>query len=160
MVNVIKKVNVPPLLLAELDWESEGYLIRYRIISESRNTRSHWSPVYQISAGLFENVVGSYREPLGEDGQTNVAVTWDDLYNRPKYDIFIEQVGSDPYGDEFEYDGSSFHYHGTSATHNYSFIKKTGTSYIRIIIQPASNIKKIKENFIIYDSDNPIVTES
>ncbi len=160
MAELIKKVVTPTSILEEIDWETGSYLVRYRVISDNQNLVSHWSPVYQISAGSFDDVEGSYSETLGEDGKTAVVVTWDDLYNRPKYDIFVEQVGSDPYGDEFNYDGSNFHYHGTSATHTYSFIKRAGTTDIRIIVQPTSNIKIIKEDFIIYDSDNPIATES
>lgn len=160
MAEVIKRVVAPTSILEEIDWETGSYLVRYRIISDNQNLVSHWSPVYEISAGSFDDVEGSYSETIGEDGKTSVTVTWDDLYNRPKYDVFVEQVGSSPYGDEFEYEGSNFHYHGTSATHTYSFIKKTGTSSIRIIVQPASNIKRIKEDFIIYDSDNPISEDS
>jgi hypothetical protein len=155
-----KKVVVPNEILTELDWETGGYLIRYRYISENRNTSSHWSPIYQVIVDEFEDVVGSFFEAMGEDGQTNISVVWDDAYNRPFYDVFVAQEGSIPYGDEFLYDGSSFHFHGTAPNHNYSFVKKPGTTSIRIIVQPAANIKKIKPSFIIYDSDNPLVQES
>jgi hypothetical protein len=160
MVNVLKKVNVPTSILSELDWETGGYLIRYRIVSENKNLRSHWSPTYFVSVPDFSDVVGSFFEILGEDGQTNVSIVWDDLYNRPLYDIFVAQEGSLPYGDEFLYDESMFHFHGTSPNHNYSFVKRENTTSIRIIVQPASNLKKIKSSFIIYDSDNPVVLES
>jgi hypothetical protein len=156
----VKKINVPASILSELDWETGGYLIRYRILSENRNTRSHWSPVYELVVKDFEDVVGSFFEVLGEDGQTSITVVWDDLYGRPFYDIFVAQEGSELYGDEFLYDGSLFHFHGTSPNHNYLFVKREGATSIRIIVQPASNIKKIKPSFIIYDSANPLVIES
>ena len=161
MVNVIKKVNVPPSLLAELDWESGGHLIRYRIISESRNTRSHWSPVYFVSVPDFSDVEGEFSESFSdsEPAKTVISVVWDDVFNRPSYDIFVS-FRDNPPEETFEYDGDSFYYHGTSPTHQYSFVQREGVSSIRIIVQPSANKKLIKSSFIIYDSDNPIITES
>ena len=161
MVNVIKKINVPPSLLTELDWESGGHLIRYRIISESRNTRSHWSPVYFVPVADFSDVEGKFRELLSdsEPDEAVILVTWGDAFNRPFYDIFVSFRGNPP-EETFEYDGDSFYYHGTSPTHQYSFVQRDGVSSIRIIVQPSANKKLIKSNFVIYDSDNPIISES
>jgi hypothetical protein len=160
MPESIKKVVVPSEILAELDWETGGYLIRYRYISENRNTSSHWSPIYQVIVDEFEVVVGSFTQTVGEDDQVNISVVWDDVYNRPLYDVFVAQEDSVPYGDEFLYDDSMFHFHGTAPNHNYSFVQRPGTTSTRIIVQPASNKKRIKPSFIIYDSDNPLVQES
>lgn len=161
MANVIKKVSVPPSILSELDWESGGYLIRYRIVSESKNIRSHWSPTYVIPVASFPDVYGEYTESVSESDPTKTVITviWDDLFNRPSYDVFVSFVGNDP-DDVFEYDGNNFYYHGTTPTHNYSFVQRDGVVENRIIIQPASNKKLIKPEFIIYDSANPVGTGS
>jgi hypothetical protein len=40
---IIQSTNLPEPLI------SQGqYLVRYRIVSEDRNRRSHWSPIYYI----------------------------------------------------------------------------------------------------------------
>lgn len=155
MADVVKKVIVPPSLLEELDWEANGYLVRYRIKSENKNLSSHWSPVYIVPVEDFPNVEGSFFETVGENGETIVTVVWDDLVERPFYDIFVSFRGLNLFN-TFEYDGDTFMYHGTSPTHNYSIIKKEGTESLRIVIQPSADKKIIKENFIIFDSDNPV----
>ena len=161
MVNVIKKINVPSNLLVELDWESGGYLVRYRIISESRNTRSHWSPVYFVPVPDFNDVEGEFSDLVSDSDPTKsiVSIVWGDVFNRPAYDIFVS-FRDNPPEETFEYDGDDFYYHGTSSTHQYSFVQRDGVSSVRVIVQPSANKKLIKPNFIIYDSDNPIITES
>ena len=154
MVNVLKKVNVPTSILSELDWETGGYLIRYRIVSENKNLRSHWSPTYFVSVPDFSDVEGE----VSESGNT-VKVVWGDLFNRPLYDIFVAFRGNNP-EDVFEYDGDFFHYHGRTPTHEYSFLNRPDVASLRVIVQPATNKFLIKDKFIIYDSDNPVVAES
>jgi hypothetical protein len=160
MPDSLKRVEIPSEILSELDWDTGGYLIRYRYVSENRNTTSHWSPVYQAIVPDFEKVEGEFSRTLGEGGSTVVTAAWDDAYSRPFYDIFVAQRDSVLYGDEFEFDGDMFHFHGTSSTHDYSFVERSGTTSTRVIVQPAANLKKIKDGFIIYDSDNPLVQES
>lgn len=44
----VKKVIIP---LSELPAGSpivDGYIVRFRIVSDDRNRRSHWSPAYVI----------------------------------------------------------------------------------------------------------------
>lgn len=161
MVDLLKKVNVPNEILAELDWETGGYLLRYRIVSENKNIRSHWSPTYFISVPDFQNVEGEISENISDTDPTKTVVTvvWDDLFNRPLYDIFVAFRGNSP-EDVFLYDGDTFHYHGRTPTHSYSFINRPDVESLRVIVQPASNKLIIKDKFIIYDSDNPIATES
>lgn len=48
MAEVIKKVIIP---LSELPADSpilDGYLVRFRIVSEDKNRTSHWSPIYLV----------------------------------------------------------------------------------------------------------------
>lgn len=44
----IKKYRQTSATLPAIGSETEGYTLRYRIISEDRNRTSHWSPVYLI----------------------------------------------------------------------------------------------------------------
>jgi hypothetical protein len=156
----IKKVVLSPSFLTEINWEQEGYLIRYRIKTENKNLTSHWSPVYRVPVPIFESVPGSLVENLGEDGQTVVSAVWDDVLDFFSYDIYVASRGGTPYNDEFVYDEDFFHFHGTTQNHNYSFVKLPGSTVIRVIVQPSTNIKKIKQRFIVFDSDNPVVIES
>lgn len=44
----IKKLKIPYSDLPAINSETEGYSVRYRIISSDRNRTSHWSPIYLI----------------------------------------------------------------------------------------------------------------
>jgi hypothetical protein len=44
----IKKYRQAYADLPPISSETEGYSIRYRIVSEDRNRVSHWSPVYLL----------------------------------------------------------------------------------------------------------------
>ena len=48
----IKKFRVPIEDLPPLSVETEGYSVRYRIISSDKNRTSHWSPVYLLEPGF------------------------------------------------------------------------------------------------------------
>ena len=161
MAQVIKKAKVPDSILAELDWESSGYLIRYRFVSENKNSRSHWSPIYFIEAPAFTNVSGEYYETPSDSNPAKnlVTVVWDDLFNRPAYDVFVAFRGNLP-DDVFTYDGDEFYYHGRAYSHSYSFENRDGVESIRIVVQPAANKALIKESFVIYDSEYPIDAQS
>jgi len=50
---IIKKVRVPKASLPNISVDNEGYVLRYRIISEDRNRFSHWSPISFILPGLI-----------------------------------------------------------------------------------------------------------
>jgi hypothetical protein len=152
----IKKVTIPPQDLKEIDWDSESYLIRYRIKTENKNLSSHWSPVYSLPVGFFPKVQGDFYETVSESGKILVNVVWDDFLNFPLYDIFVAFDGGEKDFQEFLHDENSFYYHGSSQNHNYSFVKRTDANAIRVIVQPSTNIKKIKERFIIFDSKNLI----
>lgn len=157
MAQGIKKVVVPKSSLLQVDWNAEGYLVRYRIKTENKNLTSHWSPVYNIPLEPFEKVLGGLVETVGQEDEILVSAVWDDVLNFPLYDVFVAFRGGEYYGDEFEYDGDIFHYHGTTQNHNYSFVKIPGASNIRIVVQIASNIKRIKEPFIVFDYLDQIV---
>lgn len=159
MTQTIKKVSVPRNILQELDWETGGYLIRYRILAENKNIRSHWSPIYFVPIGEFSSVEGQIVETVSDTDITKKVITviWDDLFDRPLYDVFVSFRGNAP-ENTFEYDEDQFYYHGTTAVHSYSFLQREDVSSIRIIVQPAANKKLIKPSFIIYDGE--VVEES
>jgi hypothetical protein len=50
---VIKKFKTTNAELPPLSAETEGYSVRYRIISSDKNRTSHWSPVYLLQPGYI-----------------------------------------------------------------------------------------------------------
>jgi hypothetical protein len=69
----IKKAKIVRADLPAISSETEGYSIRYRIISEDKNRVSHWSPVYLIKPE-YTFVVGSVRF---SSGNQIANFTWD-----------------------------------------------------------------------------------
>jgi hypothetical protein len=69
----IKKAKVPISELPPISSETEGYSLRYRIVSEDKNRVSHWSPLYLVVPG-YTYVPGSIRFSSG--GQV-ANITWD-----------------------------------------------------------------------------------
>lgn len=126
---IILKESLPPV-----DPESIGYVVRYRIISEDKNRTSHWSPTFVTNPIPVESVNGALSIT-----ETIITAVWGDELNRPAYDIFVK------------FDSGSFVYHGTSATHMYSFLN-TGTTSVHVKIQIASSVKQVNAGLVIFDS--------
>jgi hypothetical protein len=128
---IIEKDNLPPL---SPDGE---YLIRYRIISEDKNRKSSWSPIYTLNAKPFiQQVTG---EIQGSSASLGLTAIWEDVNFRPLYDVFVSlgvynvetgQIAWNPY-----------FYHGTSPIHTYSFLRNIEHTDIRVKIQ-LSGIEK------------------
>lgn len=61
----IKKYKIPPTSLPAINSISEGYTLKYRIVSEDRNRLSHWSPItlvqpnYTYVPGIIRHTSGS-----------------------------------------------------------------------------------------------------
>lgn len=45
---IIKKFKTPFSDLPAISSETQGYSLRYRVISDDRNRTSHWSPIYLV----------------------------------------------------------------------------------------------------------------
>ena len=116
----IEKRNLPPL--AKLKTESYGYLTRYRIISEDRNSFSHWSPIFSVKVFDANNLPGQVDGTINITGNA-VNIVWDDEIDRPSYDIFVK------------FDNGEYFYHGTSPIHTYSIINNVGAEVVSAAIQ-------------------------
>jgi hypothetical protein len=130
----IKKITVKRSSLPPVDYDSQKYNIRYRVISEDKNRSSHWSPIYN-SIGSDINVTS------GAVSKTEQIITavWEDQNSSSTYDIFVK------------FDSNQFVYKGIATGHSYSFANQ-GTTSVRVIIQAVSSKKEIKEDFLVYDS--------
>jgi hypothetical protein len=130
----IKKITVKRSSLPPVDYDSQKYNIRYRVISEDKNRSSHWSPIYN-SIGSDINVTS------GAVSKTEQIITavWGDQNSSSTYDVFVK------------FDSNQFVYKGIATGHSYSFANQ-GTTSVRVIIQAVSSKKEIKEDFLVYDS--------
>ncbi len=130
----IKKITVKRSSLPPVDYDSQKYNIRYRVISEDKNRSSHWSPIYN-SIGSDINVTS------GAVSKTEQIITavWEDQNSSSSYDVFVK------------FDSNQFVYKGIATGHSYSFANQ-GTTSVRVIIQVVSSKKEIKEDFLVYDS--------
>jgi hypothetical protein len=96
----IKKTNIKYSELPPLSIESEGYTVRYRIISEDRNRKSHWSPVTSI---IPEYVFDEGDIDFFKQGNI-ITSTWDAvsikkgttlIENANEYDVWIRYDRND-----------------------------------------------------------------
>ena len=125
------------------------YYIRYRIISEDKSLTSDWSGVFPIDGQLVSGVNGSVTSAAD-----TVGVVWGDENLRPKYDIFVR------YFNNTETLNTKYEYHGTSAVHNYSFLKPT----VNVLSYPANTsfeAKKVQVKIQVsnYDHSESLVLE-
>ncbi len=91
----IKKENLPPL-----DSGQNGYVFRYRVVSEDKNRTSHWSPIIALNPG-YSYQSGSISH--AQSGSINI-VAWDSVIilkdstvidNAQTYDMWIKWDKSD-----------------------------------------------------------------
>lgn len=69
----IKQYRIPILDMPPISSITEGYSLRYRIVSEDKNRTSHWSPVYLI---VPDYTFVSNQIKFSSGGQT-ATFTWD-----------------------------------------------------------------------------------
>lgn len=112
-----------------------GYIVRYRIISEDQNRFSHWSPIRELTMPPVIPVDGD----VVVSGSIIQAV-WGDEEDRPNYDVFVK------------FDDEPYAYHGTTPTHQYSFLSNYDALTVRVAIQISSTEKERSEFLTIFES--------
>ena len=117
----LPKEELPPV--SKLSDGSYGYVVRYRIISEDQNRYSHWSPIREVQLNTLQPVSGA----VVANGSV-IQVVWGDEEGRPNYDVFVK------------FDDQPYFYHGTTPTHQYSFLAEPALT-VTIAIQIASTNK-------------------
>lgn len=130
---IIPKEDLPAV--SKLSDGTYGYIVRYRIISEDQNRFSHWSPIRELPAPQVVRVGGE----VAVNGNI-VQVVWDDEEGRPEYDVFVS------------FNGNEYFYHGTTPTHQYSFLSEYDTGFVQVAIQISSTNKEKSEQIEIFES--------
>jgi hypothetical protein len=128
----LAKEDLPPV--SRLSDGSYGYVVRYRIISEDQNRYSHWSPIREIPVDFLQPVSGA----VVANGSV-IQVVWGDEEARPNYDVFVK------------FDDGEYFYHGTTPTHQYSFLGDAALS-VQVAIQIASTEKQRAAGITIFES--------
>jgi len=149
MAEVRKQSRIPFNNLPEINSNTGGYYVRYRIISEDRNRASHWGPIQLIDPNLELVPSGSL---VVEQGTGSVSLIWNPVnlkinndFEVPAsaYDIWI-RWNSDDNGD-------------------WTYIERTSGTSSRVIIPndyaidgALQGIAPTKADFEIYVNGRPI----
>ena len=105
MADVIKKAVVLEPNLPPVNTQTEGYSVRYRIVSEDRNRSSHWSPIYNLQANYTLETFGLL---VVEKNASHVLVIWNPVSIKKngtlvkkatEYDVWLNWHRSDDDGD-------------------------------------------------------------
>jgi hypothetical protein len=131
---IVPREDLPPV--SKLSDGSYGYVMRYRIVSEDQNRFSHWAPIRELAVPEPTLVAGD----VLVNGSI-AQVVWGDEEDRPNYDVFVK------------FDEAEYVYHGTTPTHQYSFILEGSTETIRVAIQIESTDKERAAFLTIFESD-------
>ena len=129
---IIPREDLPPVGL--LSDGTYGYVTRYRIISEDQNRYSHWSPIREVSIAGVVTVPGDVVVT-----ESIVQAVWGDEDGRPNYDVFVK------------FDDGEYLYHGTTPTHQYSFLAEVALT-VQVAVQIASIDKTRAEQITIFES--------
>jgi len=113
-----------------------GYVVRYRIISEDQNRFSHWSPIRELVMPPVLPVDGDVTA-IGNI----IQAVWGDEEDRPNYDVFVR------------FDNNEYFYHGTTPTHQYSFLSSGNPSTVQVAVQVSSTEKEKAESLTIFESE-------
>ena len=91
----IKKFITPNSSLPPINVDTEGYSLRYRIVSSDRNRTSHWSPVYLLIPGYtFET-----GDIVFNKAGSIASIVWDAVEITKIEDATVYSIGK-----ELEYD--------------------------------------------------------
>lgn len=96
----IKKATILNYDLPPIDPITEGYNVRYRIISEDKNRTSHWSPTFLIQPNytFVSNTINFNKNgSIGQQAWDSVAIlkNGNEIRKAVQYDVWIKADRSD-----------------------------------------------------------------
>jgi hypothetical protein len=144
---VIKQSDLPPLIV-----ESEGYVFRYRIISDDKNRRSHWSPIKKIKPE-FTFVSNTINHD--KSGPINTIV-WDSVTIKKGTNVIRQADGYDVWLKWDRNDNGDWIHYGT--------INNTSISIVTPSVYTINDVPQISEPNIltveVYLKGSPITRSS
>jgi hypothetical protein len=152
---IISMKDLPPVS------SQNNYVVRYRVVSDDKNSSTEWSEPLKVYALATANVSGSLQLSSNKD---IVSIVWGDENNRPSYDIFVKFGSSTSMSNVNEW--QNYFYHGTSLVHNYSVLVPSSVitannvnvsaNYMVAKIQVASSENKESAPLVIYEISTPL----
>jgi hypothetical protein len=101
VADVLKKAIILQNNLPPVNTQTEGYSVRYRIVSEDRNRSSHWSPIYTVRPE-YELVTPGFL--VVEKNASHILVIWNPVTLKKsntvvkkatEYDVWVRWHKSD-----------------------------------------------------------------
>lgn len=116
--------------------ENNKTALRFRVVSEDKNRKSAYSPIFFAQSEDVVLGTGDLRQ-LGN----TLFLSWDpgNVSTQILYDVFVGFDSAEPT------------YRATTGSTNYSFLK-TGTTSVRAIVQVSSINPTLNNSLKIYDS--------
>jgi hypothetical protein len=143
----IKQVDLPPISV-----DSEGYVLRYRILSEDKNRVSHWSP--------FETLAPGYTFVSGNIDHTKTGgistVAWNAVTIKKNDNVINQATTYDVWVRWDKSDGGDWEYRSRLEATSISLLTPT-TYKINGVVQSTPPNKVSVE---IYLNGNPITRDS
>jgi hypothetical protein len=123
----IKKVVIEKKSLPPISGEYNGYILRYRIISEDKNRYSHWSPQYKISLDPQNAINFSFTVDATKN---TVNLIWNSVSGVSNFDIYTKLNTGD------------WVYSSTVSSNSYSSLISSSATTVQIAVQVPTYPKK------------------
>jgi hypothetical protein len=144
---IIKQSDLPPLMV-----ENQGYVFRYRIISDDKNRRSHWSPIKNIKPE-FTFVAKTINHDKA--GAINTVV-WDAVTIKKGTNTIKQADSYDVWLKWHRGDNADWIHHGTINNNSFSIV--TPSTYTISDVEQVSAPNKL--NIEVYLKGSPITRSS
>lgn len=139
----IKKAKFPAALLPAIDAKTGGYLVRFRVVSDDRNRKSAWSPIYTVDAN-YDYVLGNAGKNISG---TIMSLAWDKVAIVYDGDV-VRHVNA--YDIWISYDGVNYDYHSSTTETSTNIILTTPGTNPTIKVYHRTNPPTQIESLLLY----------
>jgi hypothetical protein len=115
---IIKKARIFENKLPAINSVTEGYEVRYRVVSEDKNRTSHWSPIFLVKPE-YTYVPGTIHHTKAGDVST---VAWNSVEIKKGSTLIKEALSYDVWVRWDRGDGGDWHYRSRVDTSSISLI--------------------------------------
>jgi hypothetical protein len=123
----IKKVIINKTSLPAISGDSQGYIVRYRVVSEDKNRYSHWSPQYKL---LVDPVSTINHALIINQSSSTLNLVWDPVEDITSFDVYTS------------IDNGPWIYSTTVSTTSYSSLINQANNHIQLAVQIPTYPKK------------------
>lgn len=130
----IKKVTILKSDIEAIAGASQGYILRYRVVSEDKNRTSHWSPQYKLNVTAL-NPIANPRPHVVTVANGVVNCVWEQTkgLSSEKYDVYLKwTVPEIPPAVEIP---DVWEYITTTPSPSFSTVKRSGATKVQVAVQ-------------------------